>query len=126
MNEWTKIMRMSNVYDQLCKRTKSSLRTRWGLECIISYTTVPIYSSQLESLAQEWAEHLLKNGTFYHRPDNIYGENIYFYTASFYLDDEASIKKAVDAWYDEIDFYKSFDKEPTVEELTTGNPTGEW
>lgn len=82
------------------------------------------YTHELESLAQEWAEHLLKNGTFYHRPDNIYGENIYFYTASFYLDDKASIKKAVDAWYDEIDFYKSFDKEPTVEELTTGNPTG--
>ncbi|KAL1456096.1 hypothetical protein WDU94_000849, partial [Cyamophila willieti] len=45
---------------------------------------------------------LLKEGKFYHRPNNKFGENIFFYTASFYLEDEDVIRKSLNAWYNEI------------------------
>merc|ERR1712126_375364 len=39
-------------------------------------------SSELNALAQEWADHLIAEGTFEHRPNNKYGENIYMSSGS--------------------------------------------
>uniref|UniRef100_A0A8D8Q4Q0 Golgi-associated plant pathogenesis-related protein 1 n=2 Tax=Cacopsylla melanoneura TaxID=428564 RepID=A0A8D8Q4Q0_9HEMI len=84
-----------------------------------------VYNEELESLAKDWAETLLKEGKFYHRPNNKYGENIFFYTASFYLEDDDVIRKSLNAWYNEIEAYVDlFDKEPSIEQLTSGTPTG--
>lgn len=81
---------------------------------------------QLSALALDWANQLLEADKFSHRPDNKFGENIFFYTSSFYVDDKEAIKKAVTAWYNEIEDYREyFDLEPPLEALTTGNPTGE-
>ncbi|XP_026676857.1 uncharacterized protein LOC103505832 [Diaphorina citri] len=83
------------------------------------------YNKQLSALALDWANQLLEADKFSHRPDNKFGENIFFYTSSFYVDDKEAIKKAVTAWYNEIEDYREyFDLEPPLEALTTGNPTG--
>jgi pathogenesis-related protein 1 len=35
------------------------------------------WSDQLVQVAQDWANHLIATGSFSHRPDNSYGENLY-------------------------------------------------
>merc|ERR1711862_813139 len=39
-------------------------------------------SSELNAVAQEWADYLIAQGTFEHRPNNKYGENIYMSSGS--------------------------------------------
>ena len=36
-----------------------------------------VWSDQLAQVAQDWANHLIATGSFAHRPNNRYGENIY-------------------------------------------------
>ena len=36
-----------------------------------------VWSDQLAEVAQDWAKHLIATGSFSHRPDNSYGENLY-------------------------------------------------
>ena len=56
--------------------------------------------------AQEWADKLAAENLFHHRPDPMYGENIY---SSWSSDPMAKIqgKDAVDSWYKEIEQYRA-------------------
>ena len=36
-----------------------------------------VWSDQLAQVAQDWANHLIATGSFSHRPNNRYGENLY-------------------------------------------------
>ena len=36
-----------------------------------------VWSDQLSQVAQDWANHLIATGSFGHRPNNRYGENLY-------------------------------------------------
>merc|ERR1712168_545392 len=65
-------------------------------------------SSELNALAQEWADHLIAEGTFEHRPNNNAGENIYM-SSGRTAQDQA--QGAVDSWYSEIKDY-TFGQEP--------------
>ncbi|MDJ0620207.1 MAG: CAP family protein [Calothrix sp. MO_192.B10] len=60
--------------------------------------------SELNNLAQEWAEHLANKGVMEHRPNNPYGENIYYAWSSqpgFDVNGEVPVQ----AWYDEEQYY---------------------
>ncbi|XP_060837458.1 uncharacterized protein LOC132919695 [Rhopalosiphum padi] len=62
------------------------------------YNLVPFtLDDQLTNCAQDWANYIAKQGTFQHRDNNAYGENLY---ADSDLNNLG--KKAVDAWYNEI------------------------
>ena len=58
---------------------------------------------QLCDYAQSWADHLMDNNKFQHRPDSKYGENIF---SSWTSCQEAAAKlsggQAVDSWYQEV------------------------
>merc|ERR550532_3123366 len=56
-------------------------------------------NAELNALAQEWADHLIAEGTFEHRPNNNNGENIYM-SSGRAAQDQA--QGAVDSWYSEI------------------------
>merc|ERR1711971_1014427 len=60
-------------------------------------------SAALNALAQEWAEQLIAEGKFYHRPNNNNGENIYM---SGGMAAQELAQGAVDSWYSEIKDYK--------------------
>ncbi len=60
--------------------------------------------SELTNFAQEWAEQLANTGVMQHRPNNPYGENIYYAWSSqsgFDVDGDVP----VNAWYDERSNY---------------------
>merc|ERR1711944_184029 len=59
-------------------------------------------SNELNAVAQEWADYLIAQGTFEHRPNNKYGENIYMSSGSAAQD---QAQGAVDSWYSEIKDY---------------------
>lgn len=59
--------------------------------------------SQLTAYAQEWADNLASSGSFYHRPNSNYGENLYMAGGS--LAAACDGKPGVQAWYDEISMY---------------------
>jgi hypothetical protein len=40
------------------------------------------------------------------------------------ITDEQAVQNAVDSWYNEIKDYKLFGREPTMQELMSGSPTG--
>jgi hypothetical protein len=44
-----------------------------------------VWSDKLARIAQEWADRLVKEGTFRHRPDSPWGQNLYEITGSEYL-----------------------------------------
>lgn len=58
------------------------------------------WNVNMQKFAQKWAETIAKKDKMEHRPNNKYGENIYW-TSGGKLD----AKSAVKAWYDEIKFY---------------------
>merc|ERR1711944_318156 len=73
-------------------------------------------SNELNAVAQEWADYLIAQGTFEHRPNNKYGENIYMSSGSAAQD---QAQGAVDSWYSEIKDY-TFGKEPSWVDLSLG------
>merc|ERR1711942_474595 len=76
-------------------------------------------SSKLNALAQEWADHLIAENAFEHRPNNANGENIYM-SSGRAAQDQA--QGAVDSWYSEIKDY-TFGKEPSRGGPVTGHFT---
>ncbi|XP_061397250.1 uncharacterized protein LOC133332899 [Musca vetustissima] len=60
-----------------------------------------VLNRKLCSLANDWAIHLTKTRSMYHRPNNDYGENIYQL-----INRDPTAEDAVKAWYDEINKYK--------------------
>lgn len=69
--------------------------------------------SEVTRTAQEWADHLHDTNTFEHRPDNIYGENL-FALGSRTRALDAAAKKALDTWYAEASRYNyDYTKEMT-------------
>lgn len=65
------------------------------------FIIVPFCFFQLCNFAQEWAEHCAQNADMAHRPNNKYGENIFYAYSSDYSHTPAA-RDAVKAWYDEI------------------------
>jgi pathogenesis-related protein 1 len=52
-----------------------------------------VWSPQVATVAQDWANRLLATGAFSHRPDNRYGENLYTISGA-----SASVAEVVNAW----------------------------
>ncbi|RWS00077.1 Golgi-associated plant pathogenesis-related protein 1-like protein [Dinothrombium tinctorium] len=78
-----------------------------------------VLNSKISAFAKEWAEKLAKSNRFDHRPNNSYGENIYFASST----NPAFVitgKDPVESWYKEISAHK-FGKEPT--NLSSGHFT---
>jgi pathogenesis-related protein 1 len=71
----------------------NSVRTQVGVPPLV-------WSDQLASVAQEWANHLLATRTFTHRPNNQYGENLYMIRGG-----SASPSEVVGYWADEAKGY---------------------
>merc|ERR1712038_608170 len=76
-------------------------------------------SSELNALAQEWADHLIAENAFEHRPNNNNGENIYMPSGRAA---QEQAQGAVDSWYSEIKDY-TFGKEPSRGGPVTGHFT---
>merc|ERR1712011_11152 len=76
-------------------------------------------NNELNALAQEWAEYLIANNAFEHRPNTKYGENI-FQSGGKAARDQA--QGAVDMWYSEIKDY-TFGTEPSQGGPVTGHFT---
>merc|ERR1711963_13550 len=76
-------------------------------------------NNELNALAQEWAEYLIANNAFEHRPNTKYGENI-FQSGGKAAQDQA--QGAVDMWYSEIKDY-TFGTEPSQGGPVTGHFT---
>jgi pathogenesis-related protein 1 len=62
-----------------------------------------VWSAQLVKSAQDWVNHLIATGSFSHRPDNNYGENLYNYGENLYSisGGTASPAQVVSYWADE-------------------------
>lgn len=60
------------------------------------------WSSSLAALAQQWADSLLSNGKFVHRPKPRYGENLFEIRGG-----KASASEVVTSWVDEARDYNS-------------------
>merc|ERR1712037_867818 len=76
-------------------------------------------NAELNALAQEWADHLIAEGTFEHRLNNNNGENIYMSSGRAA---QEQAQGAVDSWYSEIKDY-TFGKEPSRGGPVTGHFT---
>jgi len=59
-----------------------------------------VWSDNLASAAQDWANHLIATHRFGHRPDNRYGENLYMITGA-----TASPPEVVGSWASEARAY---------------------
>lgn len=70
--------------------------------------------SEVSRTAQEWADHLHETDGFEHRPDNIYGENLYWVSSRTRAVDVVATK-ALDSWYGESRGYDY------AREMTAGN-----
>ncbi|KAB0800353.1 hypothetical protein PPYR_06093 [Photinus pyralis] len=68
-----------------------------------------VLDSEMNRYAQEWANQLAKTSTFSHRPNNKYGENLYWGSYPGETDLQIS-QRGVKAWYDENKFY-NYDSE---------------
>ncbi|BAQ64317.1 CAP family protein [Geminocystis sp. NIES-3709] len=72
------------------------------------------WSNQLAQTAQDWANQLAsQGGNIYHRPNNSYGENIFWISGK-----QATPSEVVNAWGSEIKYFKN-GTFPNVS--TTGN-----
>lgn len=58
------------------------------------------WNASIASVAQQWAETNARENKMYHRPNNKYGENIYWMSGG-----RVSGTMAVDAWYSEVSQY---------------------
>lgn len=58
---------------------------------------------KLNKISQDWADELAKNDIASHRPNNVYGENIYKIRSTQKIT-ELGVR-AVDSWYNEIKFF---------------------
>jgi uncharacterized protein YkwD len=71
--------------------------------------------SEVTRTAQEWADHLDGTDAFEHRPDNLYGENLYWSgTRTRAIDKVAT--NAVESWYGESRGY-DYAKEMTQDDI---------
>ncbi|TMW54435.1 hypothetical protein DOY81_000427 [Sarcophaga bullata] len=85
------------------------LWTRFELECLDKHNYyraihgVPSLklNRQLCNLADQWSQHLARSNSISHRPDNEYGENIY-YASNF----DPTAEQCVQSWYNEVKHYK--------------------
>ena len=59
-----------------------------------------VWSAQLAEVARDWANHLITTGSFSHRPDNSYGENLYSISGG-----TASPAQVVGYWAEEAHGY---------------------
>ncbi|XP_015784395.1 Golgi-associated plant pathogenesis-related protein 1-like isoform X2 [Tetranychus urticae] len=85
------------TFDAECLKKHNYYRSLHGVEPLT-------IDSKLSEVAQDWADHLASVGSISHRPNNKYGENIYWISLSD-IDGETPVK----AWYDEISMY-SYDQ----------------
>ncbi|XP_025204884.1 Golgi-associated plant pathogenesis-related protein 1-like [Melanaphis sacchari] len=60
-------------------------------------------NSKLNEISQNWADELAKTDIASHRPNNAYGENIYYIQSTDKVT-ELGVK-AVNSWYNEIKFF---------------------
>ena len=58
------------------------------------------WNASVAAVAQEWADTNARENKMYHRPNNKYGENIYWMSGG-----KVSGTMAVDAWYNEVGKY---------------------
>lgn len=58
---------------------------------------------KLSDVSQDWADQLAKKDIVTHRPNNVYGENIYVIMSLEKVIDLGI--KAVDSWYSEIQYF---------------------
>lgn len=70
--------------------------------------------SEVTHTAQEWADHLHEADSFEHRPDNLYGENLYWVSSRTRAIDSVATK-ALESWYGESRRYDY------TEEMTQNN-----
>ncbi len=71
--------------------------------------------SEVTRTAQEWADHLHETDGFEHRPDNIYGENLYWSGSRTRAIDTVATN-ALANWYDESRGY-DYTKEMTADNV---------
>merc|ERR1712037_773398 len=76
-------------------------------------------NAELNALAPEWADHLIAEGTFEHRPNNNAGENIYM-SSGRAAQDQA--QGAVDSWYSEIKDYTLDKNQAGVDQSLATSP----
>jgi len=82
-------------YRQELLRLQNTKRSQHGVSDLV-------ISENLNSVAQEWAEHLAKNNMMQHRPRSQYGENIFMgYNSSGTI----PANQPIDSWYSEIKQY---------------------
>lgn len=74
--------------------------------------------SEVTRTAQEWADHLHETDGFEHRPDNIYGENLYWISSRTRAVDIVATK-ALDNWYGEARGY-DYAQEMTADNIDYG------
>ncbi|KAB0800348.1 hypothetical protein PPYR_06088 [Photinus pyralis] len=60
--------------------------------------------SRLNNFAQDWANHLAETDTFSHRPNNPYGENL-FWSSVYKQTNQDIALTAVEVWYNESQKY---------------------
>lgn len=64
------------------------------------------YSQDISDFSTKWASNLLDNNKFEHSGNVLYGENLAMRSGSALKNDiVAGIKKSVDEWYNEIQYY---------------------
>ncbi|XP_055845001.1 uncharacterized protein LOC129911287 [Episyrphus balteatus] len=81
------------LFEEECLKLHNQYRKMHGVPPLV-------HNEFLSQVAKEWAEHLALKDAFYHRPNNEYGENLYYVEGI-----PCRAKMAVKAWYDEIDLY---------------------
>merc|ERR1711970_1427699 len=81
-------------FQECCLSSHNEYRAKHGVESLR-------LSKKLCECAQEWADKLLAENLFQHRPEQKYGENIYSSWSSGRARVGGGV--AVDSWYSEID-----------------------